>query len=312
MLYAVVFGIWALACLNVTSLMLARAVARTRAQAVRSALGASRLRLVQQSLVEPLIKRNRRRRGAATGAMRDQAALDADRAQVAAHQRHSRRLASTLMAGCLHAGHDGHCRPPPRAARRQPQRAGRASWRNRHSLGQPESDARSPCCRAVCAHTCLSRGRGTLLRTIHALRQVSTGFFTAKRSHWRSDSQWFKPVGCNRSAGAEQRSAHRLSAVAGAAARYSRRAGGRAQLGVLPLRSEMQVMICSGLDHEDLGPKRACAQGRLASAPSARLPRWTSKVASPPSSRIMFGVPPSGPFENAVGVFPIILEALAL
>jgi predicted permease len=55
LLYGVVFGVWALACLNVTSLMLARAVSRTREQSVRVAIGASRGRLIQQTVIETLM-----------------------------------------------------------------------------------------------------------------------------------------------------------------------------------------------------------------------------------------------------------------
>lgn len=55
LLYGVVVGLWALACLNVTSLMLTRTIARTREQAVRAALGASRWRLLQQTMMESLV-----------------------------------------------------------------------------------------------------------------------------------------------------------------------------------------------------------------------------------------------------------------
>jgi predicted permease len=266
LLYAVVFGIWALACLNVTSLMLARAVSRTREQAVRSALGASRLRLLQQSIVESLLLSGI---GALFGMLLGQSVIKLLWRQI------GRRLplqstihvdaavVFTLLGFTLLTAAITGILPALRAMRRDVQ-GGLHGVTTTASMSQ--SRTREVLVVAQLALTLVFLvGAGLFLRTIHALRQVPLGFSQQNvltggvilNGSTRQDAA--DPLVQNNVV----RTAYmpllqRLRSIPGVQV--------AALSSVLPLRSEMQVRICSGLDHEDQGGKSACAQGRLASA----------------------------------------------
>ncbi len=191
LLYAVVFGIWALACLNVTSLMLARAVSRTREQAVRSALGASRLRLLQQSIVESLLLSGI---GGVFGLLLGESAIKLLWRQIERKLRASPApfIVDWRVVTCLarlHAYYGGHCRHLPRAARHAPQRSGQPAWRDFHCIRQPESHPRSARCRAARAHACLSCRRGTVSAHHSCSASGAARLHAAERAHRRNHSQ---------------------------------------------------------------------------------------------------------------------------
>ena len=180
LLYAVVFGIWALACLNVTSLMLARAVARTREQAVRSALGASRARLLQQTIVESLLLSAL---GGITGLLLGQTAITLLKHQIetnvpvatAAGAIHMDwRVLLCLAAFTLLTAAITGVFPALRAMRRNVQGG-------LHGVTTTASASQNRTREAlVVAQLALTLvflvGAGLFLRTIHALRQVPLGF----------------------------------------------------------------------------------------------------------------------------------------
>jgi predicted permease len=268
LLYAVVFGIWLLACLNVTSLMLARAVSRSRELAMRSALGASRWRLLQQTIVESLLLSGI---GAAFGLLLGESAIKLLWRQInrqlpltSAIHLDGRVIAAMLALTLLTAVVVGIF-PALRAMRRDVQSNLRGV---NSSASVSQNRTREVLVVAQIALTLVFLvGAGLFLRTIHALRSVPLGFtqqnvLTGGIILNGSSHQLEDMAGSAADANIVRTSylplLDRLRAIPGVKV--------TALSSVLPLRSEMNVMICSGLDHEDQGDKRACAQGRLASA----------------------------------------------
>jgi predicted permease len=274
LLYAIVLGIWALACLNVTSLMLARAVSRTREQAVRSALGASRRRLLQQTIVESSLLSML---GALAGFALGQAAIKLLWHEISnrlplAHTIHvdwrviwclaGFTLLTAIIAGVF---------PALRAMSRDV----------RENLGGVNSSSSTSANRTrevlVVGQLALTLvflvGAGLFLRTIHALRQMPLGF---TQQNVLTGGIMLN-AGTNLDNGdANQQSVvrttympllERLRAIPGVKV--------AALSSVLPLRSEMNVTLLTKLDHKMV--------------PESQQPRSEARIAS------------SG-FVNALGV----------
>ena len=266
LLYAVVFGVWALACLNVTSLMLTRAVARSREQAVRAALGAGSKRLLQQSIVESLLLSGL---GAFAGLLLAQSAIKL----LWSHIEHRLPLArsvhvdwrvlaclalltliTTAVAGAF---------PALRAMRRDVQNdlhgvtatASAGANRTREALvvGQ------------LALTLTFLVGAGLFLRTIHALRQVPLGFSQQNVLTGGIILNSSSNTGDETPAGTPSVVTNSylpllesLRAIPGVKV--------AALSSVLPLRSEMSVRVTTNLDHnESSRQNKVEAGGRIAS-----------------------------------------------
>ena len=268
LLYAVVLGIWMLACLNVTSLMLARAVSQTREHAVRAALGATRRRLLQQTVIEGLLLSIM---GAAVGMLLGQSAIKLLWRQI------ERKLPLTqtihvdwrvilcLVGLTLLTALIGGLFPAFRAMRHDV----------RESLNGVTTTASASANRTrevlVVAQLALTLvflvGAGLFLRTIHALRQVPLGFtqqnvltggIILNGSERNFDEAESASVAGSVVTTSYLPLLERLRAIPGVRV--------AALSSVLPLRSEMQVTIITSLDHKDVPyDQQPKGDGRIAS-----------------------------------------------
>ena len=266
LLYAVVLGIWALACLNVTSLMLSRAVARTREQAVRAALGASRARLLQQSMVESMLLSGA---GSALGLLAGQAALKLLWPQI----EQSLPLTNTIhLEGRVFAGLALLTLVTGLAVALFPAlRASRSNLQGSlHGVNSTASASQNRTREVlVVAQLALTLvflvGAGLFLRTVHALRQVPLGFTQQNVLTGGIILNGSSRTGEDSTAQTNVvRSSYlplleRLRAIPGVKV--------AALSSVLPMRAEFEVFISATLDHKDV-PRDQTPQGngRLASA----------------------------------------------
>jgi predicted permease len=266
LLFAVVIGIWALACLNVASLQLVRAVGREREQAVRSALGASRGRLLQQSIVESLMLSAL---GAAAGLLLGEGAIkllwrEIDRLLPMTSAIHvDARVAAAIGLLTLVTAAVTGVIPALRASGRSVQSA----LHGVHSTASAgQSHTRELLVVAQLALTLVFLvGAGLFLRTIQALREVPLGFSAqdvltgglvlhgaSKLSNGDAGQvdlvkTMYLPL------------LERLRAIPGVKQ--------AALSSVLPMRADFAVMLRGFLDHKEVPAMQApSADGRLATA----------------------------------------------
>lgn len=266
LLYAVVVGIWALACLNVTSLMLARAVARSREQAVRSALGASRARLLQQSVMESLMLSGT---GSLLGLLLGQMALkllwrriEQSLPMTGAVHLEWRVIAGLIVLTLITALLVGLV-PALRATRRDVQSS-------LHGVNSTASASHNRTREVlVIAQMALTLvflvGAGLFLRTVFALRQTPLGF--TQRNVLTGGIILNPSFHSSEKDAANQPNIvqthylpllERLRAIPGVKV--------AALSSVLPMRSEFGVTLGATLDHKELPTDREVqADGRLAS-----------------------------------------------
>lgn len=266
LLYAVVFAIWTLACLNVTSLMLARAVAHIREQAVRAALGASRARLLQQAIVESTLLSGI---GGVCGFLLGQSAIkllwrQIDRNLPLTGTIHVEwRVLACLLALTLVTAIVVGVFPALRAWRRNVQGSLHGTTT---TASVSQNRTRELLVVAQLALTfVLLVGAGLFLRTIHALRQVPLGF--AEQNVLTGGIILNGAVPDSPDSASEknivsisyQPLLDRLRAIPGVEE--------AALSSVVPLRREISVGLLTQLDHKQLPPAKAPrAAASLASA----------------------------------------------